>query len=56
MAQEPIEFGNRQESGWEQLGAASPVSMNVVLDGTGTVHRRPAIQNFSEAPVTAVAE
>lgn len=54
MPQETIEFGNRQESGWERLGGSSPVSMNVVVDGNGTVHRRPAIQAYSEAPSEAV--
>ncbi|MEE9219991.1 MAG: hypothetical protein V3U34_00440 [candidate division NC10 bacterium] len=54
MPHPTIEFGNRQESGWERLGGSSPVSMNVVVDGNGTVHRRPAIQAYPEAPSTAV--
>lgn len=38
-----------QESGNDVLGGASPLSMNVVLDGKGSVRRRPGIADFEPA-------
>lgn len=45
MPSAPIRFGNVQGSSFEELGGASPVAMNVLTDGTGTVRRRPGITN-----------
>jgi hypothetical protein len=47
MAQQPIIFGNTQESGSERLSGASPVAINVVVDPKGTVRRRPGIATYS---------
>lgn len=43
MAEQPIAFVNRQASGQEELGSASPSSMNVVVDQAGVVYRRPGL-------------
>jgi len=50
----PIPFSNHQASGQEELGGASPTAMNVVIDATGTVRRRPGIDAYSGAPSTVV--
>ncbi len=50
MPTEPIPFANLQESGHEELAGASPAAMNVVVDGKGSVLRRPGIQAYSGAP------
>ncbi|NIS66247.1 MAG: hypothetical protein GTO05_14020, partial [Gemmatimonadales bacterium] len=47
-------FVNQQQSGWDELGGASPQAMNVVIDGRGTVRRRPGITDYSEAPNTVI--
>lgn len=47
MPAQPIIFGNRQESGDERLAGASPVAVNVVVDGKGTVRRRPGVASTS---------
>jgi len=44
MPTQPIVFANIQQSGWEQLAGAPGPAINVVIDGRGTVRRRPAIQ------------
>jgi hypothetical protein len=49
MAQ-PIPFTNQQASGLEPLAGAGVMSMNVVVDATGAVSRRPGIRAYSEAP------
>ena len=41
-----------QESGNDVLGGASPLSMNVVLDGKGTVRRRPGIADIELSGAT----
>lgn len=46
MPQKPIPFGSIQQSGLEELGGASPAAMNVIVDGNGTVRRRPAIEAY----------
>ena len=43
MPSQPIPFVPNQESGNDILGGASPLSMNVVIDGKGSVRRRPGI-------------
>lgn len=44
MPSEPIPFVNQLASGLEVLGGASPAAMNVVIDETGTIYRRPGIR------------
>lgn len=51
MPTEPIPFANLQESGFEELAGASPVAMNVVVDGKGCVRRRPGISPYAGAPL-----
>lgn len=53
MAQ-PIPFTNQQASGIEPLGGGGVLSMNVMVDASGTVTRRPGIRAYSVAPETAV--
>lgn len=53
MAQ-PIPFANQQASGVEPLAGAGVVSMNVVMDQSGAVTRRPGIQAYASAPESAV--
>jgi hypothetical protein len=53
MAQ-PIPFTNQQASGYDALGGAGSLSLNVVSDPTGAVRRRPGIATYSVAPETAV--
>lgn len=55
MPTEPIPFANLQESGYEELAGASPIAMNVVVDGKGAVRRRPGIRAYSGAPSLVVA-
>jgi len=43
MPQAPISFANQQATGQEVLGGAPGVAMNVVVDATGAVRRRPGI-------------
>jgi hypothetical protein len=43
MSQAPIPFANVQESGYDELGGASPGAFNVVVDGRGVVRKRPGI-------------
>jgi hypothetical protein len=44
MTSGPIPFTNLQESGFDELGGASPTAFNVVVDGKGVVSKRPGIQ------------
>ncbi len=54
MTQKPIVFANIQQSGWEQLAGAPGPAINVVMDGRGTVRRRPGIQTSDNLITTAV--
>jgi hypothetical protein len=54
MPSEPIPFANLQESGYEELAGASPIAMNVVVDGKGCVLRRPGIRAYSGAPSSVI--
>jgi hypothetical protein len=54
MPTELIPFGNTQASGNETLGGAKPLAMNVFVDGTGTVRRRPGIATYATAPATSL--
>lgn len=47
MPTKAIDFGNKQQSGQESLGGASPVAINVVTDANGVVRRRPVVQAYS---------
>lgn len=50
MPTELIPFGNVQSSGWDSLGGSQPLAMNVFVDGSGTVRRRPGIQAYANGP------
>ena len=50
----PIPLVNQQESGYEELAGASPLAMNVVIDGAGGVRRRPGIKAPTNLVATAV--
>lgn len=54
MPSAPINFGPDQQSGSHELGGASPIAMNVVVDKTGTVRRRPGVQSYAAAPGSVV--
>lgn len=54
MPEAPVPFANKQASGYDELSGASPVAMNVVVDGAGCVLRRPGIVATGLAPSTAV--
>lgn len=54
MAQ-PIPFTNQQASGIEPLAGATPMAMNVVVDPSGAVSRRPGIRAYAEAPDGVIA-
>jgi hypothetical protein len=54
MPQDRINFGPNQASGFEELGGAQSLAMNVVIDDTGTVTKRPGIATFSEFPSTSI--
>lgn len=41
--QGPIDFSNKQSTGESVLGEAPGVAVNVIMDATGTVRRRPGI-------------
>lgn len=48
ISREPLSFGNQQASGHEPLAGASPLAVNVVVDGAGAVHRRPGIELYQD--------
>lgn len=54
MPTELIPFGNQQASGWEPLGGAQPLAMNVFVDGVGCIRRRPGIQEYASGPSGSV--
>lgn len=49
MTTEPIPFVNNQASGWEELAGASPIAMNVLIDGKASIRRRPGLSNYPGA-------
>lgn len=53
MPSAPIPFANQQASGLEELGGASPVAVNVCVDATGTVVRRPGMTSYLAAQQVA---
>jgi hypothetical protein len=52
MPTAPIIFGNVQESGDQELAGASPLAVNVLVDGKGAVRRRPGVSAWSGFPTT----
>lgn len=54
MTTAAISFSNNQSSGDEQLAGAPPLAINVLVDGSGSVRRRPGISAWSGQ--TAIAE
>lgn len=50
MTEAAIPFANLQESGYDELGGASPVAFNVIVDGKGVARKRPGI---AAGPVTS---
>ena len=50
MPEVPIMFGNIQESGNAELAGASPLAINVLVDGRGSVRRRPGLSTWSGFP------
>jgi hypothetical protein len=52
MPTKAIMFGAIQESGDEQLAGASPLAINVLTDGKGTVRRRPGISAWMTGDAT----
>jgi hypothetical protein len=45
MTEVAIPFANLQESGFDELGGASPSAFNVIVDGKGVVSKRPGINS-----------
>lgn len=52
MPVEAIPFGATQESGNEQLAGASPLAVNVLIDGKGAIRRRPGLATWDGFPTT----
>lgn len=52
MPSEQIFFGNDQRSGDHSLAGASPLAVNVLIDGAGAVRRRPGLSTWSGFPTT----
>lgn len=50
MPRQPINFGNNQESGSDELAGASPLAVNVTIDSKGAVRRRPGMSLWSKQP------
>lgn len=44
-----LDFGPNQEGSNEELSGASPLAVNVMVDGRGTVRRRPGIATWADA-------
>lgn len=47
---QPIPFVDRQASGLEELSGNSPVSMNIVVEPSGAVRRRPGLAALAGGP------
>lgn len=52
MATAPIVFGDQQQSGDQELAGASPLAINVLVDGAGAVRRRPGLSAWDKFPTT----
>jgi len=44
MAQAEINFSNRQATGQQELAGAPAVAVNIIVDDTGAIRRRPGLQ------------
>lgn len=53
MPELPLGFANKQESGLEELGGATVLAANVLIDTKGTVKRRPGISTFCPTLIDA---
>ncbi len=51
MTTEQIPFGNLLSSGLEELAGMSPMAMNVVMDQSKTVKRRPGLTSYAGYPI-----
>lgn len=56
MPQQPIPFVPNQASGNEELAGASPLAVNVVVDASGAVRRRPGVVAYSSGPAVVDAD
>lgn len=54
MPTEAIPFGPNQQSGLEALSSTIQLAVNVVIDQSGAVRRRPGISRYEAAPATSV--
>lgn len=53
MPSEKLPFVNDQQSGLEEIGGASPVAMNVILEQSGTVRKRPGLTSWASYTVNS---
>lgn len=49
-----LPFRPNQESGWDALGGGTTSAVNVIIDGKGTVRRRPGISTYDQVLSTAI--
>lgn len=56
MPSGPMFFVNNQESGNSPLAGASPLAVNVLVDGAGAVRRRPGLSAWDGFPSTTPVE
>lgn len=54
MPQKPINFSNAQASGSDELGGAQPIAINVIVEPTGAVRRRPGLRMHPDAPASPI--
>ncbi len=52
MSTAMLNFGNNQESGDSVLMGASPLAVNVLVDGKGAVRRRPGLSAWASFPAS----
>lgn len=50
MAQGPVDFAGGQASGNEPLAGAIPLTVNLLVDGTGCMFTRPGISTWADFP------
>lgn len=56
MTSGAIPFANLQESGYDELGGASPIAVNVMVDARGVVSKRPGIEAATGLATSSVIE
>ena len=54
MSTADLSFGPDQKPSSHELGGSSPYAMNVTIDESGVVRRRPGIQLYSAAPSSVI--